>query len=199
MTPVKPNTEILTAALVSENHRIGRNHSGALEPRRHQQRQQDDARARGAADHDAISDGADRKAPLTDPDPVLAQQPPERHAQDQHAPDHQRRAGTGQPCIAVGAERRGEQRRRDHDDCLAAVGKPDEGNEAAGIGEDRRDRDDRHDRLGADHRHQHQRHQGAGAIAGKTADHGSKQRNGCDKQNLQERDICEAGEEIQSR
>jgi hypothetical protein len=60
------------------------------------------------------------------------------------------------------------------------------------IGEDRGDRDDRHYRLGADERHQHQRHQGAGAVAGETTDDRSKQRHQRDQHKLQQRDIGKA-------
>ena len=39
------------------------------------------------------------------------------------------------------------------------------GDHPAGVGEHPRERDDRHHRLGANHRHQHERHQCAGAVA----------------------------------
>ena len=51
-----------------------------------------------------------------------------------------------------------------------------EGERAPGVVEQRRDRDDRHHRLRPEHRHQHQRHQRAGAIAGDTADHRGEHR-----------------------
>ncbi len=84
----------------NRNHRVGRDHGRAFQPGRHQQRQQDHARARGAADHDAIADGARAKPDIADPDRAATQQPAERHAQDQHAADQERGAGIGQPRIA---------------------------------------------------------------------------------------------------
>ncbi|MGY3412177.1 hypothetical protein ACVWZV_008290 [Bradyrhizobium sp. GM5.1] len=45
---------------------------------------------------------------------------------------------------------------------------------------------------GADERHQHQRHQGAGAVAGETTDNRSKQRHQRDQQELKDRDVGEA-------
>src|SRR5260370_167113 len=70
---------------------------------------------------------------------------------------------------------------------------------AAEIGEDRGDRDDRHNGLGADQRHQHQRHQRAGAVAGQPPDDGRKQRDTGNQQKLQQRDLGETGDDIHSR
>ena len=57
----------------------------------------------------------------------------------------------------------------------------------------------RHNGFGADQRHQHQRHQRAGAIAGQTPDDGCKQRNAGNQQKLQQRDVGETGDNIHSR
>ncbi len=48
-------------------------------------------------------------------------------------------------------------------------------------------------------RHQHQRHQRAGAIAGKAADQGSKQRDAGHQHELAERDIGKTGQNTHSR
>jgi hypothetical protein len=62
-----------------------------------------------------------------------------------------------------------------------------------------RDRDDRHHGFGADQWHQHQRHQRAGAIARKTADHGGEQRDAGHQQELAQGNIGEAGKEAHRR
>ena len=75
------------------------------------QRQQDHARTGGAADHNAIAERAERQPAVADLDAVIFQQPTQRHAQDQHAADHQRGAGARQSGIAPGAEHAGRHRR----------------------------------------------------------------------------------------
>ena len=122
--------------------------------------------------------------------------PPQRHAQDQHAADHQRRAGAREPRIAPGAQHAGRHRSGEHDSGAPQVGIAAEGGEPARIVEQRRDRDDRHHRLGADQRHQHQRHQRAGAVARHAADDGSKQRNARDQRELQQRHVGKAGQDV---
>jgi hypothetical protein len=67
---------------------------------------------------------------------------------------------------------------------------------AAGVGQQRRDGDDRHDRLGSDERHQDERHQRAGAVAGNAAEQRSCERDRRHESELRERDVMEAGEEI---
>ena len=59
----------------------------------------------------AVADRAGRKPGVADPHIAALGQPAQRHAQDQHGADHQRRAGAGEPRIAVGAERGGQRRR----------------------------------------------------------------------------------------
>jgi hypothetical protein len=60
-----------------------------------------------------------------------------------------------------------------------------------GIGEHRRDRDDRHDRRGAHDRHQNERHQRAGAIARDAAgDCGNRRQRG-DQYKFCKRDVRE--------
>ena len=44
------------------------------------------------------------------------------------------------------------------------------------VGEQGRERNDRHDGFGADDRHQHQRHQGTRSVAGKPPDDGGQHR-----------------------
>ncbi len=198
-TPARPNTEILIEAGHDRDHGVGGNHRRALEP--------------DAINSDSRITPEPEVPPTSTPYPTaltprpvspiliiaLPGQPAQRHAQHQHAADHQRRAGAGEPRIAVGAERGGQCGRRNHDQRAAPVGVTEIGHEAADIGDDRRDRDDRHHRLGADQRHQHQRHQGAGAIAGKTADDGGQQRHAANQHELAERNVGEAGENIHSR
>ena len=177
---------------------VGRDHGGAFEARRHQQRQQDHARARRCRRRQRRSrPSPTAKSGIADPDVVTPEQAAQRHAQDQHRADHQRRAGIGQPRIAVSAERGRKGRRHDHDQRAAAVGMAEIGDRAADIGEYGRDRDDRHHRFGADQRHQYQRHQRAGAVAGEPADHGSKQRHAGNQQKLRKRDVGKARKNAQ--
>ena len=175
------------------DRRIGGDDRGAFEPRRHQQRQHDHARARGAADHHAIADRAERITAIADLDAVIFQQPPQRHAEDQHRTDHQRGAGAGQFGVTPGAEHAGRHRRGKPDAGAPPVDIFQERRHAARIGKQRRDRDDRHHRLGADQRHQDQRHQGAGAVARHAAEHGRQQRHARDQRELPKRDVGEAG------
>jgi len=72
------------------------------------------------------------------------------------------------------------------------------GRGTAEIGEDGGYRDDRHHRFGADQRHQNQRHQRTGAVAGKPADDGSKKGHAGHQQKLQQRDVGEAGKDAHS-
>jgi hypothetical protein len=57
------------------------------------------------------------------------------------------------------------------------------------VGEHRRNRDDRHHRFRPDHRHQDERHQRARAVAGDTAEHGGRRRDGDHEQNFEDRDV----------
>src|SRR5439155_23473044 len=100
------------------------------------------------------------------------------------------------PGIAISAQRGRQSGPRDHDQRAAAVGVTEIGGEAAEIGEDRGDGDDRHHRFGADQGHQNQRHQRAGAVAGQAADNGGKQRDARDQQELKQGNIGEAGNDI---
>jgi hypothetical protein len=70
-----------------------------------------------------------------------------------------------------------------------------ERNRSAGVGEETCERDDRHHRFGADHRHEHERHQRAGAVTSHAAEHGRKQRNARDQQDLVDRNIGEGGDQ----
>ena len=171
---------------------VGRDHGGAFQPRRHQQRQQDHARARRAADDNAVAHRAKAKSGVADPDIATPEQAAQRHAQDQHRADHQRGTRVAQPRIAVSAEPGRERGSQNHVQRTAAIGIAEIGGRAAEIGEDGRDRDDRHHRFGADQRHQYQRHQRAGAVAGEPSDHGGKQRHAGDQQELQRRDVGKA-------
>ena len=74
------------------DRRVGRDHGGALQADRHQHREQDDAGAAGAADHDAPDDRRDAEPALAQREPVAPREAAQRHAQHQHAADHQHRA-----------------------------------------------------------------------------------------------------------
>src|ERR1700687_5556733 len=73
------------------------------------------------------------------------------------------------------------------------------GGGAAEVGEYRGDGDDRHHRFGADQGHQNQRHQRAGAVAGKAAGDRGKQRDAGNQQKLSQGDVGEAGNDVHSR
>jgi murein L,D-transpeptidase YcbB/YkuD len=197
-TPANPNTEILIT-LVTTEITASVAITAAFEAGGHQQRQQDHAGARGAANQDTVTHRAKTEPGVTDPDIVALEQTAQRHARYQHGADHQRRAGVGQPCIAIRTERGREPGRRDHDQRAAAIHITQIGGKAAEIGEDRGDGDDRHHRLGADQRHQNQRHQRAGAVAREASDHRSQQRDTCHQQQLRQRDIGKAGNDGHAR
>src|ERR1700694_3450670 len=73
------------------------------------------------------------------------------------------------------------------------------GGGAAEVGEHSGDGDDRYHRFGADQGHQNQRHQRAGAVAGKAADDRGKQRDAGNQQKLSQGDVGEAGNDVHSR
>src|ERR1700682_5310734 len=73
------------------------------------------------------------------------------------------------------------------------------GGGAAEVGEYSGDGDDRHHRFGTDQRHQNQRHQSSGAVAGEAADDRGKQRDAGNQQELSQGDVGEAGNDVHSR
>ena len=62
------------------DYSVGGDYRRTFEARGHQQRQQDHARARGAADHDAVADRAGAKPGVTDPMSRRFAQTTQRHA-----------------------------------------------------------------------------------------------------------------------
>ena len=84
--------------------------------------------------------------------------------------------------LRIGAKRGRQRRADDHDQRTPDIDIAEISDGAADIGEDRGDRDDRHHRPGADQRHQYERHQRSGAVAGEPTDHGGKQRHACNQQ-----------------
>ncbi len=62
----------LDEAGAERDHRVGRNHGGALEARGHQQRQQDPRPSPSAADQHAVADRTGREARVADPDLATA-------------------------------------------------------------------------------------------------------------------------------
>ena len=116
-----------------------------------------------------------------------------RHGEHQHRTDHDPGAPARQQRVAVGTEHAG-RRRKDRDQRrLPPVDQIPEGERAPGVVEQRGDRDDRHHRLRPQHRHQHQRHQRAGTIAGDSPDHRRKHRHGGDQEQFEGRDRGQRG------
>ena len=148
----------------------------------------------GAADHHAPQERRDREALVVQGQPVALRQAAQRHAQGHHAADHHHRAAAGEQRVAPGAEHRGRQRANDNEQRAAPVDHLAERGRAARVGEQRRDRDDRHHRLGADDRHQHQRHQRAGAVAGDAADDRGDRRHRGDQRQFGGGEALQGGE-----
>ncbi len=126
---------------------------------------------------------------LREREPAPPHQPAQRHARHQHGADDQRRAFAGEHGIAPGAERAGRHRRDEHDQRPPPIDQPPKRRRPTGIGQQRRKRKDGHHRLGTHDRHQHQRHQRAGAVAGDPADDRRDERHGRDESKLWHGDV----------
>src|SRR6185437_16376402 len=134
------------------DQRIGGDHRGAFEADGHQERQQDDAGAGGAADQNAPAGRRPGKTLFAEPVATLLQHPAQRHGGDQGRPDDDGGAAAGQERIEPGAEHAGWQRRDERNDGGAHHQLVTEGEDARRIGEQGRDGNDRHHRRSADDR-----------------------------------------------
>src|SRR5262249_22070717 len=114
--------------------------------------------------------------------------PATRHVRHQQGAEDQTRAFAWEEVIAASAERAGRRRRDKHDQRPPPIDEGPKRRRPTGIGQQRRKRKDGHHRLGTHDRHQNQRHQRAGAVAGNPADDRRDERHGRDEGKLRDGD-----------